>query len=255
MDAREIVRTTPPPRESAFRAARAHTRLVRFLKIAVPLAAAAGVGTFVMLAWFNPFRAPPVPVSVPPLVANNGTLDVKLPHLVGTNNRGQKYDVTATTGSQRVTAPGVVTLTDLSAVIHGTDESNATLTAVNGKFDSNTQTLFLQDNVHVKSTKGYDAVMQSGTIDFKGSTVHSDQPVTVNLSNGTVSGNNLSIVEGGSKITFAGGVSATFTTPLKPGGDTSDSPDDSTTPDDGDTGDTGSPPSDTATPAQGSSPQ
>ncbi|WP_413991248.1 LPS export ABC transporter periplasmic protein LptC [Labrys okinawensis] len=255
MDARvKIDRPAPPSRESAFRAARAHSRLVRFLKIAVPATAVAGVGLFVVLAWFNPFRQPPVPVPAPPVVANNGALDVMLPHLTGVNSRGQKYDVKATTGSQKVTAPGIVSLTNLNAVISSADQSNATLTAATGKFDSNTQMLFLKDDVHVKSTKGYDAVMKSGTIDFKGSTVHSDEPVTVNLSNGVISANNLDIVQGGSKITFAGGVSATFSTPLKPGGGddaaSDDTSSDSTPTDDADP--TGSTPSDTATPAQGS---
>ncbi|GLS18193.1 hypothetical protein GCM10007874_12090 [Labrys miyagiensis] len=225
---------------------------MRFLKVAVPATALAGVGLFVVLAWFNPFRQPPVPVAAPPVVANNGALDVMLPHLTGVNSRGQKYDVKATTGSQKVTAPGIVSLTNLNAVISSADQSNATLTAATGKFDSNTQMLFLKDDVHVKSTKGYDAVMKSGAIDFKGSTVHSDEAVTVNLSNGVISANNLDIVQGGSKITFAGGVSATFSTPLKPGGGDDTTSDDTPT---DDTDPTGSAPSDTATPAQGSPPQ
>ncbi|WP_448149809.1 LPS export ABC transporter periplasmic protein LptC [Labrys miyagiensis] len=206
-----------------------------------------------VLAWFNPFREPIVPVPVPPAPPKDGALTVELPHLTGTNNRGQKYDVKATTGSQKVTAPGVVSLTDLNAVISAVDQSNATLTASTGKFDSNTQTLFLQDNVHVNSTKGYDAMLKSGIIDFKASTVHSDEPVTVNLTSGTISAKNLNIIEGGSKITFAGGVSATFRTPLKPESADGAAPETDDTPDDADP--TGSAPSDTATPAQGSSPQ
>jgi len=224
---------------------------VRFLKFAVPASAVAGVCAFVFFAWFNPFREPIKPVDGT-VVNTGGSLDVKLPHLTGTNNRGQKYDVTAISGSQKVAAPGVVSLTDLNAVISATDQSNATLTASGGLFDSNTQILSLKDNVRVKSTKGYDAFLKSGTIDFKASTVKSTEPVTVNLTNGTISGNNLNIAEGGSKITFAGGVSASFKTPLRPETDGAAAPDDNadTAADDADP--TGSTTPAPANPVQGS---
>ena len=222
---------------------------MRFLKFAVPATAVVGAGLFVVLAWFNPFRLPNIVVEGSPVIASDGTLDVKLPHLTGTNNRGQKYDVTATSGAQRVTAPGVVALTDLNAVIAGTDQSNATLTAATGKFDSNTQILSPCATMSTSSRPGLYALLRSGTIDFKGNTVHSDEPVTVNLSNGTILANNLDIVEGGSKITFAGGVTANFTTPLGPdGGDDADVDDAATD----DVNATGSTPPDPANPAQGS---
>lgn len=241
-----------PTRESAFRAARSHSRLVRFLKIAVPAAAFAGAATFVFFAWFNPFRPPIIQVEGSDKSSSDGLLEVKLPHLTGSNNRGQKYDVTSSAGTQKVTAPGVVSLTDLNAVISAVDSSKATLTAKSGVFDSNAQVLTLQDNVRVQSTKGYDAALKSGTIDFKSSTVNSTEPVTVNLSNGTISANSLTIVQGGSKITFKGGVSASFKTPLKPETDDAASDDgNASLPDDDNADQTGSAPPDSANPVQG----
>jgi lipopolysaccharide export system protein LptC len=59
-------------------------------------------------------------------------------------------------------------------------------------------------------------VLRSGTIDFKAGTVKSSDAVTVNLSNGTISGNGIDIVDGGGKITFQGGVTAHFRTPQNP---------------------------------------
>jgi len=200
-------------RESAFNAARSHSRLVRFLKFVVPTVAVLGTATFVFFAWFNPFRAADLTVNVGKVGVDGGRLVMELPHLTGFNNRQQAYNVTARTASQKVTAPGLIDLTKLDAVITMVDKSTTTMTADGGKFNSDAQILSLRDNVKVKSTKGYNAVLQSGTIDFKAGTVKSPDPVTVNLANGTISGNGIDIIDGGSKITFQGGVTAHFRTP------------------------------------------
>jgi lipopolysaccharide export system protein LptC len=213
------VKTVPSgsfSRESAFHAARSHSRLVRFLKFAVPAVALLGMMSFVFFAWFNPFRAANVTVDVGQVDVGGGKLVMELPHLTGFNKRQQAYNITATTASQKVTAPGLIDLTHLDAVITMVDKTTTTMTANVGKFNSDAQILSLQDNVKVKSTKGYDAVLRSGTIDFKAGTVKSSEAVTVNLSNGTISGNGIDIVDGGSKITFEGGVTAHFRTPLNP---------------------------------------
>ncbi|MDZ5450379.1 LPS export ABC transporter periplasmic protein LptC [Labrys sedimenti] len=229
MDARvKIPQPAMPSRESAFKAARAHSRLVRFLKFAVPAIAVAGAGIFVFLAVFNPFAPLPIVVPDPVKPSGEGILAVERPHLTGSNNRGQKYDVTATGGTQKVNVPGVVSLTGLKAVITAPDQSDATLSAETGTFDTVGQLLDLKGDVRVKSTKGYDATLKSASIDLKASTVNSTEPVTVNLTSGTISGNGLSIVQGGSKILFKGGVSASFNVPYKP--DTEDGADSADTP-------------------------
>lgn len=220
MDARvKSSQPAMPSRESAFKAARAHSRLVRFLKIAVPATAVAGAGVFVLLAVFNPFAPPTIVVPDPVKPQGEGILAVERPHLTGSNNRGQKYDVTATGGTQKVNVPGVVSLTGLKAVITAADQSDATLSAAAGVFDTVGQILDLKGDVQVRSTKGYDAALKSATIDLKSSTVTSTEPVTVNLSAGTISGNGLSIVQGGSKILFKDGVSASFKVPYNPDSD------------------------------------
>lgn len=249
MDARvKIPQPAMPSRESAFKAARAHTRLVRFLKIAVPALAVAGAGVFVVLAVFNPFSPGIIAVPDPVKPPVDGILTVALPHLTGSNNRGQKYNVTAISGTQNVSVPGVVNLADLKALITAPDQSQATLLAKNGTFDTVGQILDLKDDVHVQSTKGYDASLKSATIDLKASTVLSKEPVTVNLSNGTISGNGLSIVQGGSKILFKDGVTARFKTPHNPQADEDSepaSPEGGTEP--------SGPPANSANPVQGSS--
>ncbi|MDQ0395792.1 LPS export ABC transporter periplasmic protein LptC [Labrys monachus] len=208
-------------RESAFHAARSHSRLVRFLKFAVPTVAVLGMASFVFFAWFNPFRAENVTVNVGQVGVDGGKLVMELPHLTGFNKRQQSYNVTAKTASQKIAAPGLIDLTHLDAVITMVDKSETTMTADGGKFNSDAEILSLQDNVKVKSTKGYDALLQSGTIDFKAGTVKSSDPVTVNLANGSISGNGIDIVDGGGKITFQGGVTAHFRTPQNPQADAS----------------------------------
>lgn len=118
MDSRvKIVPSAGVSREGAFHAARSHSRLVRFLKFAVPTVAVAGMALFVFFAWFNPFRAQDLKVNVGQVGVSGGRLVMELPHLTGFNKRQQSYNVTASTASQKVTAPGLIDLTRLDAVI------------------------------------------------------------------------------------------------------------------------------------------
>ena len=206
----------PLSRDIAFNAARRHSRFVRFLKFAVPSLALIGVVVFVFFAWFNPFRVKDAEVDLGKLNVSGDKLTMELPHLTGFNKKQEAYNVTAKTASQRITAPGLIDLSDLEAVITMQDKSVATMKAVSGKFDSNAEILTLRDKVGVTSTKGYSADMNSATIDFKAGTVKSDEHVKVNLSSGEIQADSLSILQGGTTILFKGRVSSTFHAQTKP---------------------------------------
>jgi lipopolysaccharide export system protein LptC len=197
-------------RDRAFGAASRHSRRVRILKVAVPGLAAAGVIGFVLYTMFNPFRSLPVDVNVGKLDVSGDRLTMELPRLTGFNRRHQAYNVTAKSASQRLTAPGLIDLTDLEAIIATPGESKATLRDRNGKFDSSAELLTLHDDVTVSSTSGYSAALSAATVDFKAGTVKSDQPVKVNLESGVVEAGSLSVTGGGDVIIFSKGVTTRF---------------------------------------------
>jgi lipopolysaccharide export system protein LptC len=197
-------------RGGAFSAADRHSRRVRFLKFAVPSVAALCAVGFVLYTLFDPFRALEVKVDVGTVNVNGDRLTMELPRLTGFNKQHEAYNVTAKTASQKLTAPGLIDLTDLEAIISTPDKSKATLRALTGRFDSNAELLTLNKDVTISSTSGYSAALSAATVDFKAGTVNSDAPVKVTLENGVVEAGALSVKGGGDVITFRKGVSTRF---------------------------------------------
>jgi lipopolysaccharide export system protein LptC len=202
-----------PVRGGAFGAADRHSRLVRALKIAVPSLALIGAVGFVGLSLFNPFARQEVKVDVGKLNVSGDRLTMDLPRLTGFNKRHEAYNVTAKTASQKLTAPGLIDLNDLEAIISMPDNGKATLKAASGKFDSNAELLQLHENVTVTSTRGYSADLAAAVVDFKAGTVKSDDPVKVRLESGMVNAGSLSVTGGGDVIKFNKGVATRFQTP------------------------------------------
>jgi lipopolysaccharide export system protein LptC len=207
-----------PARAGAFSAAHRHSRRVRFLKVAIPLLALAGGALFVFFAFFDPFRIKDVEVEVGTVSVSGDRLTMELPRLTGFNKNQDAYNVTAKTAMQRLSAPGVIDLVDLEAVISMADKTSATLTATSGRFDSASEFLKLAEKVKIVSTKGYSADLTSASIDFKTGTVTSEEPVSVAVASGKVSAGSLLVKGGGSVITFSGGVSTRFQAPAKTDG-------------------------------------
>ena len=204
----------PPERARAFDDADRHTRRVRRLRRLVPLLAIGATAVLIGLSFFNPFRAPEqaIEVDVGTLNVSGDKLTMELPRLTGFNKKNEAYNVTAKAATQRLTAPGLIDLTELDAQITMADKNTANLKARTGRFDSATEILTLSEAVTVGSSRGYAADMTSAVVDFKAGTVVSDQPVSLKLVNGTVQGGRMSIVEGGNRILFEGGVTTRFET-------------------------------------------
>jgi lipopolysaccharide export system protein LptC len=206
-------------RRGAFGAASRHSRLVRFLKVAVPSIALVGLVLFVLVTLFNPFGPKTIDVDVGKVDVSGDRLTMQLPRLTGFNRRQEAYNVTAKTASQRLTAPGLIDLTDLEAVISMPGKDKAVLKAATGKFDSTAEILMLHDDVRVTSTRGYSADLAVATVDFKAGTVKSEEPVKVHLESGIVEAGALDVKGGGDVITFTKGVTTRFHTTAKGNGE------------------------------------
>ena len=201
---------SPLLRDGAFDIAWRHSRRVRLLRVLVPLVAALAGLAFVIVVWFNPFRPKDATLDIGSLSVSGDKVTMELPRLTGFNRNKDAYNVTAKTASQRITAPGLIELTDLEALIAMPDSDKATLRASNGQFDSNREFLTLKGRVSVQSTKGYSAELASAAIDFKQNTVVSDEPVKVRLNGGVIAAGAMTVTGGGETINFTGGVTSSF---------------------------------------------
>jgi lipopolysaccharide export system protein LptC len=94
---------------------------------------------------------------------------------------------------------------DLRATMVMPDRRDAVVTAREGFYDGKANTLRLRNNV-VVTTPQYEVHLQDATMHVKAGHVVSDQPVVVNMLQGTINANRLEIHESGAVIKFDRGV-------------------------------------------------
>jgi lipopolysaccharide export system protein LptC len=193
--------------ERAFRAARRHSRLVRVLRVAVPLAVVLGAVITVLVTYFNPLRMlGNLPVDVGKLVVSGTKITMEKPRLAGFTRDGRAYELTADDAAQDLTKPDILELKNIHAKVQMQDKSSITLSAATGVYDSKADTVKLNRDIVVTSTAGYQGKLSEATIDIHKGNVNSDHPVALTMQQGTLNANALQIVNSGDLVRFSGGV-------------------------------------------------
>src|ERR1700750_973590 len=194
--------------EARFAAAARHSRMVRFLHIAVPGAVGLAMAFVIGISIFNPFRMlmPKLPLDMDNLVVSGTKITMESPHLSGYTPDQRPYEMWAKTAVQDVTDPDHVELNRLRTKLLMQDGSTVFLDALTGLFDNKQQTLDLHKNIFLQTTTGYEARLTQAFVDLVRNTVDSDEHVDVKLTNGTVSSDRLRITGGGELIIFEGNV-------------------------------------------------
>jgi lipopolysaccharide export system protein LptC len=199
-----------PIRRRAFAAAAAHTRLVRFLRLATPAAALLAVAAMIAFAVFDPFRHEIGGLSVSELSVDGSKIVMNHPRLTGTRKDGRGYVVNAVKAIQDVAHPTSVELKDIDGDVTMGDDSRLRVSAAVGHYDNVRQFLRLDQNVHLRSPS-YDVTLSTADIDFKSGLYRSDQPVTVVTNNGaTINADSAEARDNGAELTFTGHVRSTF---------------------------------------------
>ena len=194
--------------EARFAAAARHSRMVRFLRIAVPGAVCLAMAGVIGISIFNPFRMlmPKLPLDMGNLVVSGTKITMESPHLSGYTPDQRPYELWAKTATQDITDPDHVDLNDLRAKVLMEDKSTLLLDARTGRFDNKQQQLDLHKDIFLRTSSGYEARLNSAFVDMGKGTVSSDEHVDVKLTNGTLTADRLRITEGGDVIRFEGNV-------------------------------------------------
>ena len=194
--------------ETRFAAAARHSRMVRFLRIAVPGAVCLAMAGVIGISIFNPFRMlmPKLPIDMGNLVVSGSKITMESPHLSGYTGDQRPYELWAKTAVQDVTNPDLVELNKLRTKVLMQDGSTTFLDALTGLFDNKQQTIDLHKDIFVQTTTGYEARLTQAFVDLVRNTIDSDEHVDVKLTNGTVSSDRLHITGGGELIIFEGNV-------------------------------------------------
>ncbi len=194
--------------ERAFRAARRHSRLVRFLRVALPaLVVLIAIGMSV-LTFLNPLRMlATLPINVNDLVISGTKITMEQPRVNGFTKDQRAYEFTAQAAAQDLTKPDIVELRNINAKVEMEDKSTMNMKAATGVYDTKREVLKLEGKILLNSTNGNTGKLTEATVDVRKGNVVSDSPVELEMLQGVLNANRLEIVDSGALIRFHGGVS------------------------------------------------
>lgn len=193
--------------ERAFRAARRHSRLVRVLRIAIPIGIVGTLVAMFLLTYLNPLRMlTKLPIDISDLIVSGTKITMEKPRLAGFTHDSRAYELSAEAAAQDMTKPDLVELHNLHAKVEMQDKSTMQMSALSGIYNSKTELLKLEKDIHLSSTTGYQGLMSEATIDIRKGNVVSDSPVELKMLQGTLNANKLEIVDSGDMVRFHGGV-------------------------------------------------
>jgi lipopolysaccharide export system protein LptC len=196
-----------PDSERVFRRAMRHSRRVRMLRVAIPVAIVLIVGVSFLVNWLDPLRVlGRLPADAGKLVISGTKIIMEAPKISGYTRDARWYEMTARSAAQDITNPNVVELHDIDAKIEGEDKSTTHLTAAEGTYDRKSAVLTLIRNIKLRSTTGFEMRLESAVIDTATGEIVSSQPVEVRSEQGTLNSNRLEIINAGDTIRFSDGV-------------------------------------------------
>jgi len=192
--------------DRAFRAARRHSRHVRILRIAVPIAVVGTLALMVLLTYFNPLRMlTKLPINMDNLVVSGTQITMEKPRLSGFTHDSRAYELTAEAAKQDLTKPDLVELKNLHAKVQMQDKSTTLMSAATGLYDAKSETLKLEKDI-VLSNNQYEGRLSEAMVDIRSGNVVSDKPVTLKMLQGQLDANHLEVVDSGDLVRFTKGV-------------------------------------------------
>lgn len=196
--------------ERAFRAARTHSRLVRVLRVALPLFVVVGLTATVLITYFNPARMlKALPVNLDNLVVSGTKITMERPRLSGFTKDQRAYEFTAEAAAQDLSKPDFVELRNIDAKVQMEDNSTMKMTALTGLYDTKKETLKLEQQIHLSSDTGYKGRLSEAMVDVRTGNVVSETPVELEMMQGILNAKRMEITNSGEVIRFEKGVAMT----------------------------------------------
>lgn len=193
--------------DRAFRAARRHSRLVRILRVAIPITVVGVLAVMFLVTYFNPLRMlGKLPIDISDLVVSGTKVTMEKPRLSGFTQDQRAYELSADAAAQDLTKPDFVELRGIRAKMDMQDKNTMHMSAATGLYNSKTEMLKLERDIFLSSSNGYKGKLIEALIDTKKGNVVSDKPVELEMLQGTLNANKLEIVDNGDLVRFHGGV-------------------------------------------------
>jgi lipopolysaccharide export system protein LptC len=189
----------------AFRRARRHSRMVRLLRIGLPLGTVGGMVLYALGTWLNPLAGINLP-TMRNLSVSGTKITMDAPRLAGYTRDGRSYELTARAAAQDLRKPQFMELQDVRARMEMQDGDTVRVTADAGDYDNKSEIVTLKQNVIVTTSNGVEVRLVEATLDMRKNHVVSEQPVEILTPNGQINAKQMEVINGGEVVHFRGGV-------------------------------------------------
>jgi lipopolysaccharide export system protein LptC len=205
----QAVAVTEARTARAFQAARRHSILVRFLRVALPIGAVGVVVVLIALTLLRSFANDIAGLSIGSLSVDGTKVTMENPKLTGARPDGSNYVINARKAIQDLKNPNQVELVDIDGDIGQHDQAPTKLTASNGHYDTAAEKMQLTGVVQMKNSS-YTVDLKSADVDFKSNVYKTHEQINVVTSSGmTVQADSAVAEENATKLTFVGHVKTT----------------------------------------------
>jgi lipopolysaccharide export system protein LptC len=203
--------TSRPDNHAVFQRARRHSRMVRALRLAIPIGSSLLLAAVLLVSWLDPIRMlARLPTATGNLVISGSKITMEAPKLAGFTKDARGYELSARAAAQDITNPDVVELQEIRAKIESKDKSWINLTAVDGLYNRKSGILKLAKDVLLTSPT-YEVTLDEALVDTTSNNVTSDKPVQVKMLQGVLNAKKLEVQSGGDVVRFYGDVKMTLT--------------------------------------------
>jgi lipopolysaccharide export system protein LptC len=190
----------------AYASARRHSALVRVLRVALIVGAVGGVAILTGLGLYRTFGPRLGGLSIGEMSIDGTKITMDKPRLTGARPNGDGYVINAAKAIQDVLHPTQVELVEIVGDIGAPDHDTLHVTASQGHYETESETLDLSGVVHIKNSH-YTVDLTSAHIDFKSNAYTTQEPLTVLVDTGTsIVADGASVRDNGQEITFLGRV-------------------------------------------------
>lgn len=183
-----------------YKKAVAHSRLVRRLKLALPLASALVVVAFFAVSWFDGLA--PEGVEIESATIEGGKLVMKNPVLSGQGSNDRPYMMRAERAIQDLSTPDVIVLETIVADLFVSAGEKAVVNAESGTYDRANETLVFDRPFNIATEGGMTAHMQSANIDLAAGNFATSDPVSIQSAEASIVAQSMEMLDKGRIITF-----------------------------------------------------
>ncbi|MBX9589734.1 MAG: LPS export ABC transporter periplasmic protein LptC [Hyphomonadaceae bacterium] len=192
-------------RARAFAIARRHSRLVRLLRVALPLAAGGILAAYALLLTVS-WHQGKGRIQVSGIQVTADDLTMKDPTYFGVNKDGGRYRVQAKRAVVGLNQSAPIKLIDIGGELMQTGNAVTTLKAKHGLFDNAKGELELFDGIEIDGANGLTARLSRAMVYSKESRVVSKHPVVANTPTGSVQASSMIMNTKTKAVAFRGAV-------------------------------------------------